>query len=275
MNLGNILSYSLRIVNKNRVYSTINLLGLSLGLSVFTLIFLFVRYEFGYDRYHANVDRIYRIYRDGDGEYQGTDKYVIAAAAMADVLKESVKEADHITRIAMTSDVLVKADGRSFFEAQIFAADPDFFNIFSLDVIAGENKGLLADPTKLVICESVAIKWYGSVTNAIGKPVTAEKYKIFGDYVVQAVVRDMPFQSHFIANVILPFEAYVKATQPSDLQGFNNNNYWIYFTLQTRNERCCGGRILLTRALKPLLTNYDKPPVARFQRSLIFTLVSE
>ncbi|MEJ0030302.1 MAG: hypothetical protein WDO15_08015 [Bacteroidota bacterium] len=73
-------------------------MGLSLGLAVFALIVLFVRYEFAYDRYHTNFDRIYRITRDDPkNEYLGTTKFVISAALLAEGLKESVKEVDHVT----------------------------------------------------------------------------------------------------------------------------------------------------------------------------------
>jgi putative ABC transport system permease protein len=116
MNFSKIISYTLRIVNRNRVYSAINLLGLSLGLTVFTLIVLFVRYEFGYDRYQANYDRIYRIVRDGEGEYLGTTKFVITAAPIADAIRESVKEADHVTRICWRNNLLVNTNGASFFQ---------------------------------------------------------------------------------------------------------------------------------------------------------------
>ena len=126
----NLLQYFFRIVNKNRVYSAINLLGLSLGLTVFTLIALFVRYEFGYDRYHANYDKIYRVVRDGEGEYLGSTKFVVAAAPIAEAIRETVKEAEFVTRINWRTNVLINANGGSFFENEYHAVDPDFFRLF-------------------------------------------------------------------------------------------------------------------------------------------------
>src|SRR5690242_9525327 len=99
MNLRKIISYTLRIVNRNRVYSAINLLGLSLGLTVFTLIVLFVRYEFGYDRHNANYDNIYRIVREGERPYLGVTKFAVAASPFADALKEVVSETEHVSRL--------------------------------------------------------------------------------------------------------------------------------------------------------------------------------
>jgi putative ABC transport system permease protein len=232
MNFSKILAYSLRVFNKSRVYSVINLLGLSLGLTIFSLIILFVRYEFGYDRYNTNYDRIYRIVRDGDGEYMGSSRFVIAAEPYAGAVRESVKQADHITRITKGSDLLVHTDNKTFFENEYYGADHEYFDVFSLDVIAGESNDLLARPDNVIIDESTAIRYYGSVTNAVGKAMSIARRKPLGDYVVQAVVRDVPFQSHTRPKIIFQFESLVKATQPGDLGDWNNNNYWVYFTLQ-------------------------------------------
>ncbi|MEI9918314.1 MAG: ABC transporter permease [Bacteroidota bacterium] len=233
MNLSKIFSYALRVFNRSRVYSAINLLGLSLGLAVFTLIVLFVRYEFGYDRYHANADRIYRITReDPKNEYLGTTKFVISAALLADGLKESVKDLDHVTRIARQNNVLMHAGNKSFFENETYAVDPAFFDVFTLDVIAGPTTNLLTKPTDAVLAESVAIKYFGSAEAAVGKTISGEGYKSYGDFMVQAVIRDMPFQSHFRTPVLFPFEGLIKTLQPNDLIRWGNNNYWIYFTLQ-------------------------------------------
>lgn len=235
MKFSKILSYSLRIIDRNRAYSAINLLGLSLGLAVFTLIVVLVRYEFGYDKHNTNYDRIYRVVRDGDGEYQGATKSAMSAEPMATALKESVKEADHITRIARSGNLLVQTNETSFFEEEFFAVDPGFFDIFSLQVIAGETTRLLANPTNLVITESIAIKYYGSAENAIGKIISTDRIKT-SDHEVQAVVRDMPFQSHFRPRIMFQFEGYVNATQPSDFNSWNNMNYWVYFTLEEGSD---------------------------------------
>lgn len=263
MNFNKILAYTLRILNKNRVYSAINLLGLSLGLCVFTLIVLFVRYEFGYDKYHANLDKMYRIIRDAGGDYLGSSKYAIAAAPLAEALHETVKEADHITRIARGNNFLVQAQGNSFFEEQYFAVDPEYFKIFTTEVIAGQANKLLTDPANVVLTESMAVKYFGSARDAIGKSIIAERGKVLGDFLVQAVIRDIPFQSHFRPKILFQFEAIVKATQASDLTSWGNNNYWIYFTLQPGVD-IRSSEQALNAYVKPQLQQ-DNPPVISFQ----------
>ncbi len=263
MNFTKIFSYVLRIANRNRAYSAINLLGLSLGLTVFTLIVLFVRYEFGYDRYHANYDRIYRIVRDGGGEYLGSSKFVVSAAPIAGAVKETVREADLVTRISARMNVLITANGTSHFEDRYYAVDPEFFKIFSFDVIAGEREGLLNDPSNVVINESIAIKYFGSAPDAIGKTIAAEAYEPLGDYVVQAVVRDMPVQSTLSASIIFPFETIIKIEQPDNLKEWDSNNYYIYFTLQPGTDIAAAEK-RLNDYVQPKL-DYEKPPICIFQ----------
>lgn len=263
MNFNRIISFSLRIINRSRLYSAINLLGLALGLTVFMLIALFVRYEFGYDRHNENYDRIYRIVRQGDGEYMGTNKYVVCPAPMAAGLKESVKEADHVTRISRRGDMLVKTEATTFFEQQYFAVDPDFFKIFTLEVIAGAAEGLLTNPTDVVLSESIAIKYFGSVTDAVGKTISAEQRREFRAYTVQAVFRDMPFQSHFRPMIMFQFENLLKIMQPSDLESWNNNNNFIYFTLQPGTDIPAAAKAL-NAFVQPKLKQ-EKPPVCIIQ----------
>jgi len=264
MNFQKILSYCLRIVNKNRAYSVINLLGLSSGLIVFTLIVLFVRYEFGYDRYHENYDKIYRIARSGEGEYMGSNKFLVSAAPIAGAIRETVKGAELVTRIWWRTNALINTEGKSFLESQCHAADPDFFKIFSFDVIAGESEGLLMDDSDVVLTESVAIKYYGSVENAIGKSLSVETNMPLGDYVVQSVVRDMPYQSHFRVDIVFPFEKIVRTWQERDLTQWNNNNYFIYFTLQPGTD-VAEGEKQLNAYVSPKLGDYEVPPVCIFQ----------
>jgi len=263
MNFSKIIAYSLRIVNRNRAYSVINLLGLSLGLIVFTLIILFVNYESGYDRYHVNYDRIYRIIRDGEAEYLGSTKMVIVSAPLADAIKETVKGTDRVTRICRRKEALVMADGRSFFEKEIHAVDPDAFKIFSFDVIAGEKINLLTDPANVVISESMAIKYFSSPQEAIGKTLSVEASQQLGDHVVQAVIRDMPFQSHFRMDIIFQFESTVKTLQPRDLTDWKNNNYWIYLTLREGTDIPAAEKALNAYVAPNL--KQDHPPICLFQ----------
>lgn len=146
-----------------------------------------MRYEFGYDRYHANYDKIYRLISHGDGEYLGSTKFAVASAPFADAIRETVKGSELVTRIGRRSEVLIETNGKYFFEPEYHYADPDFFKIFSFDVIAGDREGLLDKPTNIVLCESVAIKLYGSADNAIGRSMTAQhderggnRYRSFG-----------------------------------------------------------------------------------------------
>jgi putative ABC transport system permease protein len=228
-NLSHLIKFLARVINRSKVYAAINFFGLSMGLFVFMLIALYVTYEFGYDRHNEKYNHIYRVVRDHAGNYMGTEKFVVSAAPIADAVRSSIPEANYVTRIGKRGNMLVTIGDKSFYETEYYSGEPDLFNIFSLEVIAGPSTGLLSEHGQVVITESQAVKYFGSVADALGKTITAQTNKPLSDFVVQAVIRDMPHQSHFRMNIIFPFMQLIR---PDDLVAWNNNNHWIYFTLR-------------------------------------------
>lgn len=264
MSFDKIITYTLRVIDRNRAYSAINLLGLSLGLTIFTLIVLFVRYEFGYDEYQVNYDRIYRIVRDGESDYLGSSRFAVVSAPTAGAIKETVREADHVSRIAYRGTLLVTVNENSFLEDNYRAVDPEFFNIFSVEVVAGDKDQLLANPTDIVLDRSTAIKYFGSVEGAIGQTLNVQGWNPIGDYVVQSVIEEMPFRSHFRATMLFAFEPYVKIIQPRDLEQWDSNNYWLAFTLREGTD-VSAAQDRLNAYLAPKLVGRENPPRAIFQ----------
>ncbi len=79
--LKNYLIIALRNIKKNKVYSLLNIFGLAIGMAVFILIFLYVRYELSFDQWHENADRVYRIVQKQNGNvYLDSDRFAVTAA---------------------------------------------------------------------------------------------------------------------------------------------------------------------------------------------------
>lgn len=230
--LRNLIKISFRLIKRNRAYSIINFSGLSLGLAAFILIYLYVSYELSYDKYNENFDTIYRVNKEGDSEYMGSNKFAVTQAPLADVMRQQIPEITHVTRIATQGNLLVTAGREPFFEDLYHAVDPEAFDIFTFEVLAGSTNKILDNPRSVVLTESVATKFFGSAENAVGKTIKAETFKDLGEFEVESVIKDMPSNSHFTMKIIFQFEAIVKLVQASDLTSWGNSNYYNYIRLK-------------------------------------------
>ena len=162
----NYLLVAIRTIRSQKIYSGINILGLSFGVALSVLVFLFLRSASTYEAFHENAGTIYRVgagKQNADGSYRWSSSTSIPLAVD---LKESFPEIQHATRF-MTSLLLFKVDGELFEERFTFV-DPDFFEMFTIDVIAGNAEAPLANRNALVVSEKMAQKYFGE-SNPIGK----------------------------------------------------------------------------------------------------------
>ena len=114
-----------RNLNKNRGYTLLNILGLTVGMAVFILIFLYVQHELSYDRWHEHADRIFRVAQHQPGNvYLGSDRFAVTQAPMAAALMQEFPEVVAATRIDSHSDQLFTFNETHFLQQKILWADP-------------------------------------------------------------------------------------------------------------------------------------------------------
>lgn len=228
--LTNWLRLSYRRFVRHTVNSVINLFGLSLGLTVFLLIFIYVRHEFSYDNFHSDSDRIFRLLKDApaaEGNYMGNSKQAVLPAPLYDVIKKDITGVEAVSRMARWGSLTVETEGKTFNEDNFNGADPDLFNILTFDFIQGSNKAF-DEPHTAVISETVAIKIFGT-TNVVGKVMDLTGFYAYGRYTVSGVFRNFPENSIHRYGIIIRFVDLVKVVQPTDLDNWGNHNYnfWL------------------------------------------------
>jgi putative ABC transport system permease protein len=164
------INHYLRVLIRNfrrqKSYSLINLSSFVIGLSCAILVFLFVRYEFSYDRYHENSGRIYRVLREhqGDAAWSNSSEHPLAAALQAE-FPEVVKA----TRLKKNDEVGVVEHGdKRFYEEAIFFADQDFLGIFSFPLVSGDASTALREPFSVLLTRPMAEKYFGA-EDPVGK----------------------------------------------------------------------------------------------------------
>ena len=202
---------------KNKLFSFINILGLTIGITVCMMIFLFIMNEFSVDSFHKNEKNIYRVMRSYDISKQAapwlSGPY---ATALLNDYKGEIKKAVRV----MPSNDLISFGNASFNEKKIYFADSDFFSMFSFPLIKGSVSSVLKDPNSIVLSESTAKKYFGSVDNAMGKVVEMDKNK---QLKVTGIAKDVPSNSHLYFELIVPISIWYN--EPWFNEWKNNNNF--------------------------------------------------
>ena len=197
------LHYAVRLLRRQRLYTGINIAGLSIAFGLAALIFLFVSDEFTYDGWHENVDRIYRVDRvdylpDGSvDEHSPWLPYPFAEAMLRD--HPAVEYA-----VRMTDDnVEMRVDGQ-IAERSVLFVDSTFFDVFSHELLRGDTRSPLADPASIVVTESAALRHWNSV-DVVGRAVEIRFEDKYETAIVTAVVADPPSSTNIPFEYLLPF----------------------------------------------------------------------
>ncbi|MEO8712832.1 MAG: ABC transporter permease [Parafilimonas sp.] len=191
----NYLKIAWRNLIKNKAFSIINITGLAIGLSCFLLIALYVMDELSYDRFYPDADRIYRI--NSDIRFGGGDLHLpVTSDMMGQLLKKDYPQIEQYTRIYTSDgDKLIKKNNSYIDEANVASVDSTFFDVFKLPAIEGNTQTALVEPNTVVITESTAKKYFGTI-HALGKTIEIKSDKN-PFYKVTAVIKDIPENSHF------------------------------------------------------------------------------
>jgi len=197
----------------NKIYSFINIAGLSLGLACAILITLYVNDEVSYDRFHKNVSQIYRVDKqqtkeDGSvhtGSYTGYFPGPRFAARIPEIQSFVRFEPSYV-------DIKIGSDIQS---QSISLVDANFFSVFDFPLLSGNAATVLKQPNSVVITEEVAKKYFGN-SNAVGKTISIKNEGAFMPYIVTGVAKNCPQNSSIKFQVVLPLKVSVADESRND-----------------------------------------------------------
>jgi putative ABC transport system permease protein len=221
--LLNYLTIALRNLRKNKIFSFINITGLSVGIACVLFIALFIQNELNYDRFHVRGEQIYRVLRlsEMNGKRMGIP-YTSAPYATG-LTNDFPADIIHAVRV-MPSDGLVTVGEKSFIEKRFFFADSTFFKIFSFPLQQGNPVTVLDKTNSIVLSAAMATKYFGQ-TNPIGKTIMFEKEMPFE---VTGIMADLPGNSHLEFDCIASLAVFRNAEW---FDGWWNNNLLTYVLL--------------------------------------------
>lgn len=226
---------AIRHLLKNKSYSILNIIGLSVGLACFTLIGSWIKTELSYDNFHRNADRLYRIGATRAHDQSLTDKQAVTPAALSPALISDFREVETALRVKKTN-ATVKLEDKQFIEDDILVTDPSFLTMFSFNLKAGDTRTALNDPYAIVLSENMARKYFGA-SDPMGKSISLFLYDPQGngkDYTVTGVIEDCPLNSHVKYNFLVSFKTIEVNTR--DYENWLDDKYYTYVLLNPDGE---------------------------------------
>lgn len=220
--LRNLLKIAIRNIVKDKTYSAINILGLTIGITCSLFLLMYILHELSYDRYHKNAENIYRVVSD-IREPDNAFVWAVAQIPLADELRDNYPEVINAVRFFQTGRTLYKNGDNQFYEEDFYLADSTVFDMFSYDFIAGDPNTALDNPFSLVVSEKIAQKYFASVQEAFGQSIQnqqGEEFKITG------VMKDVPLNSHFRFDALIS-----RNTQPGYQGSWGNFGVFTYIQL--------------------------------------------
>jgi putative ABC transport system permease protein len=221
--IKNYFKTAFRNLLRNKVYSFINIAGLSLGLACAMLIILYLKDEVSYDRFHTNVNSIYRIIlgQSGPNANRG-QKMGITGFLQGPKFTAKIPEIKSFVRVmGGYEDIKSGADIKG---QQLWYADSNFFSVFSFPLLSGNPKKVLSQPNSIVLSEDLAKRQFGT-TDAMGKIVLMKTNDQFVPYTVTGIAKRCPQNSSIKFDALLPF------TEPAEAA--NETSNWFSFFLTT------------------------------------------
>ena len=168
--IKNYLKTAWRNLIKSKGFSFINILGLTIGITVCMMIFLYILNEFSVDNFHVKGKKIYRVMRHFDAEGEPGEVSFLSGLHAPALLNDF--KGDIVAAVRVDPDQgLVMIDNRSFNEKNIATVDSNFFQVFSFPIIRGNAGDVLQHPNSVVLTETTAKKYFRTIDNAMGKVI--------------------------------------------------------------------------------------------------------
>ncbi len=217
--LNSYLKLVLRNFLKNRIFSLINVAGLALGISSFTMILLFVEKEFSYDKFHRNPENVYRIVKD----FVNNGARIPDATTppgLTNALRDELPEIENITRFFPNGGRrnLLEYGDKRFYELNMLRVDTSFFHVFDFQFVKGSKEHPFQGVHSILLTETTARKYFGN-ENPLGK-IIHTNINNNTDFLVSGILRDVPENSHFSFDILIPFESGRDANRDWNWYGF-------------------------------------------------------
>ena len=221
-----------RNIARHKFISFINISGLTIGITCCLLILAYIINELSYDRYNENADRTYRVTRIFYSR-DGSENLHLSSIAppFGPLMKVAFPDIQKVTRVLPNGTTVFRYKDKLFNEHDGFFADENFFNVFTVNVTAGDKKTALNDPYSLMVTPEIAKKYFGN-ENPINKTVILDNIK--HEFKITGVFEPFPSNAHMHPNMLFSFNTLKDSLIYGEKQletNYGNNSFYTYLLL--------------------------------------------
>ena len=224
----NYFKLTLRNLLKNKIFSSINLLGLAFGLAAAVAVLLYVQDEMSYEKFHTKAERVVRV--ESKYSYDNQERHLgTAPNVLAPFLQERLPEVETATRVYannFTGAANVRADNKNYAESQMYWADPNVFNVLTFNMLSGTATDALTRPKTAILSASTARRYFGD-DDPIGKTIRVDNYI---DLEITGVFADFPANTHSPFDILGSFQS-INFGKPEN-HSWGNASFYTYLLLK-------------------------------------------
>lgn len=222
--LRNLILVAFRNLVKDKAYSLLNILGLTIGITFSLFLVFYILDELSFDKYHSKADRINRI-NSYIQEPENNMKWANTQFPLGPTLQKDFPEVEEAVRFIGSGRKMYKKGELRFYEDKVYFTDSNFFKVFDHHFLEGNPHLALKDPNSIVLTASVAEKYFGKPTGVVGNTMDdsdGKRYRITG------VIEDVPKNSHILFNALLS-----ASTLPKDFaNSWGSFGFYTYVLLK-------------------------------------------
>lgn len=247
------LTTNLRNLWRNKAYSSLNIVGLAIGIACAGLIFLWMEDEVNYDQVHLKKDRLYRIIENQT--YEGKVRtFWSTPGPLAEAIKAEIPGIANTCRVGGSRSVLFSLGDKAMYERGGYA-DPAIFDMFTFQFVEGNARDAFKELHAVVITEKMARHFFEQSTGIVGKTIRLDNKQ---NYVITGVVRDLPANSTLQLDWIIPFAVYFNENKER-MSSWGNNSLATYVELLPQADRTAVDRLLAGTIKKRLQESSTVP----------------
>ncbi|MCW3106490.1 MAG: FtsX-like permease family protein [Segetibacter sp.] len=252
--LKNLLLTAFRNFKKDKWYSLLNVLGLTIGITFSLFLIFYVTDELSYDRHQKNADRIFRVNTYIHEKDKNTD-WTLTQIPFGPQVKKDYPEVEEMVRFMSRERTLFKSGENSFYETKAFYADSTVFKVFTHKFMEGNAGTALNVPFDIVISKSLAEKYFGKNTPAVGKTLKS----VYDTYRITGVIEDVPKNSHLRYDMLISLSTALRQNQngPPNWGSFGNFTYVLL--KPGTNSRAFNKKLadVYTKFVEPIFKQYN------------------
>lgn len=224
--IKNYFTVAIRNMTRQKTYSFINILGLSVGLTASLFIAIYIIDELSYDRFSQDADNIFRV--AAIQNFQGQEvRYATSSIPLVEAIKTEIPEVSSACRVQLVKDMEVRYEDKAFVQPKFLEVDSNFFDFFGYKLIEGDPKTCLSGPNKIVISEAAAKIYFDYKGPENNSPVG--KFLGLGRAVlvqVTGIAKNMPHNSHLKFDMALSIESTPRLLHDTHWQYYSLYNYF-------------------------------------------------